>query len=67
MRCNVIRFTAFDLILGIILSGVMGIPFIIKISGMHFYNGAGNHASFGIPGYFIAHFKFCCYNKVFND
>jgi hypothetical protein len=52
-----VRFAAFDLILGIIRSGVMGISFVVKVFGVDLCDRSGDVAGFGVPGDVVADFE----------
>jgi hypothetical protein len=58
MYGNMISFIAFYFILGIIITSMVRISFIIKISGMDFNDGTGYMTHLRIPFYMVANFEF---------
>lgn len=57
-----IGFITFNFILRVVFGSMMRIALVVKVGMMNFNNGAGNTASFRIPGYMIAGFKICCHD-----
>jgi hypothetical protein len=51
---DVIGLIAFNFVLGIVFAGVMSIPFVIEIFGVHFHNLATDPASLRVPDYALA-------------
>jgi len=57
MCCDMIGLVTFDLVLGIILIGMMGITFIIKIRRMDSNDFPRDISSLRIPFYMVSDFK----------
>src|SRR5215470_6781345 len=55
---DVVGLVALDFVLRVILAGVMRVPFVIDISGMHFDNLAADAAGLRVPGHMIADLEF---------
>lgn len=63
MRGNMIRFTAFDLILRVLFRSMMRIAFVIEISCMHFDHRTRNPAGFRVPAYLITYLE-CLFHRL---
>lgn len=63
MRCNMIRFTAFDLILGIFFCSMVRIAFVAEVFCMYFDDRSGNPSRFRVPADNIPYVKRCFHNR----
>lgn len=59
MHGDMVSFIAFDFILGLILTGVMRVSFVIHILCMDLDNPAADMSGLRIPGNVIADFELC--------
>jgi len=54
---DVVGLAGFDLVLGIIGGGMMGVSLVVEIFGVDLYDRARDMACFGIPGDVVAYFE----------
>ncbi len=62
MCCDMVSLVAFDLILRIIFTGVVRVPFVVEILRMHLDDRAADVPGLRVPGDVVTDFKFSWYN-----